>query len=229
MASPQRTPAWYVPAFLRQEGQDRLTFGVELEIVLPTSSSGEDSRVADLGSGNPVDVRKHFADTLNKAGILAEASISGDKNSRPNNIRAWFIKEEVDVMRPDNAYELGYGADWTAVEFNSPPFYFSREAVEEVLFVVSSLTRTYRFSITQRSDFHVHVGNADEGFDPETIQNLMATYWTPEDQIEQIHPPWMINSAIASNLDKESGIAARAAEVDPLDKQTTHLRRRGLN
>jgi hypothetical protein len=115
------------------------------------------------------------------------------------------------------------------VEFNSPLFCFSREAVEEVLFVVSLLTRTYRFSITQRFDFHAHVGNADEGFDPDTIQNLMATYWTFEDQIEQIHPPWMINSAIASNLNIESGIAARAAEVDPLDKQTSHLRRRGLD
>jgi hypothetical protein len=90
---------------------------------------------------------------------------------------------------------------------SSPPLYFSREAIQEVLFVVALLTNKYRLCVTERTDLHVHVGNGEKGFTAETIQNLAATYWTFEAQIEQIHPPWMIDNVIALSFNRASTLA----------------------
>jgi hypothetical protein len=116
---------------------------------------------------------------------------------------AWGIKDEEDVYAPDNAND-DYG--WYAIELISPPLYFAQEAIQEVLFIVSLLTNKYRLCVTERTDLHVHVGNGQKGFTAETIQNLAATYWTFEAQIEQIHPPWMIDNVIALSFNRGSNL-----------------------
>lgn len=220
-------PHWYMSTSPGNQATDRLTFGVEIEIVIPcllpqdVDPDPKDDRspygIMDYG---PIDksseyrqyrstysnARKHVANTLSSASIPAEASLFDGAVFTPENPRAWGVQDEDDVYPPDNTNK-DYA--WYAIELISPPLYFSQEAIQEVLFVISLLTNKYRLCVTERTDLHVHVGNGQKGFTAETIQNLAATYWTFEAQIEQIHPPWMIDNVIALSFNRSSTLAKR--------------------
>lgn len=64
--------------------------------------------------------------------------------------------------------------------------YFSKGAVEEVMYVATLMSNTYRCALP--TGLHVHVGNSKDGFSSTTIQNLVATYFAFENTIELIHP-----------------------------------------
>jgi hypothetical protein len=75
------------------------------------------------------------------------------------------------------------------MEVISPPLYFTEEGVKQVQAVCGILTNQYRIHINETCGVHVHVGFEDAGYSPEVLRNLMATIWTFEKWIEQIHPP----------------------------------------
>lgn len=131
---------WYVPKESAQLNQDRLTFGVELEFALaanlPTGEDPdpEDPRVithiddVDPTQDQWVNARLHVARTLNDAGIQAEAlpALNGpDWEWQPNDIRSWVVKPDGDIGQdlPDEWYM------YHSIEINTPPMYFSPEAV----------------------------------------------------------------------------------------------------
>jgi len=210
---------WYRPS---DTPKDRLTFGVELEIALPSLLVGElDPNTEDPRScyGIPTgplspeeNARQHVAATLLEADIPAEAEIKPADWPlwKPQSLCSWVIKEDLDIWPPNNASST---YEWHAVELNSPPFDYSEEAVAEVLFVVSLLTNKYRCALTQRTALHIHVGNSEQGFDAETSQKLLGTYWTFEPLIEGIHPKFRIDNLATLSLRRGSVMMCQGAET----------------
>lgn len=122
--------------------------------------------------------------------LMAEIEAQGargpqldDEEDEGEHPEAWTVKDDRSLRRkePDGRY------DYQAIEITTPPMYFSREAIQEVLYVATVMSNTYRCALP--SGLHVHVGNSTEGFSNTTIQNLVATYFTFEEVIELIHPP----------------------------------------
>jgi hypothetical protein len=218
-------PLWYVPDPCPT--QDRLTFGVEIEVALATlptdreDPNPEDTRVCyGVNDGDykyvSENARHHVAETLDRAGIQVEycPGTHPDKDSfgykaawEPKKPRSWAIKMDADVGPPEglDVDQLAY--EWHGIELNSPPLYYSEDAVKEVMYVLELLSTTYRCALTRRTALHVHVGNGTKGFTPEVIQRLLATYWTFEPQIELIHPLFRIDYKNCASLRRGSDLA----------------------
>jgi hypothetical protein len=205
-------PFWYYPAGTQNAPRDRLTFGVEFEFGLATILEDDgDPDDGDPRAGRGIDVdnkpdelwsrsRNHIVNTLRQAGIPAEASLHNytSKAWKPDNIKAWGVKED-DTIRC-----TGTGYRYLATEVVSPPFYFSIEAIQEVKYVCTLLSNNYRLVCNNTCALHVHVGNGRKGFNYETAQKLMATYFTFEPQIEQIHPPHRVDNYHCPKLRKST-------------------------
>jgi hypothetical protein len=148
--------------------------------------------------------RNHIAKTFKEAGIQSEVITGATIDSpmafdrwKPKDPRSWAITHDRDVLPPDNAPQE---YRWHGMELNSPPLYFSPEAIREVMHVIELVTSTYRCALTRRTTLHVHVGNSTIGFTPETLQKLAATYLTFEPALEQIHPYFRIDNLMTASL-----------------------------
>ena len=147
---------WYVP--LSNPEKDRLTFGVEIELSFATLQNKEDP---DPDPNDPRNIygfwedpyddrlengRHHVAQSLIKAGIAAEiVPDPGDQPWKAKDPKAWLVKFDADVsMKPpaDNRYV------YQPIELNTPPLYYSKEALDEVKYVVTLLTSNYRCGLT---------------------------------------------------------------------------------
>jgi hypothetical protein len=174
----------------------------------PNSSSGSAAAKAPAEIENAGIARQHVAETLKAAGIYAIAekwnvsqSSSGSDVSLEarEHPEAWTVKDDgrVDEMRPkDGRY------DYQPIEITTPAMYFSKEAVEEVLYVATVMSNTYRCVLP--TGLHIHVGDSDRGFKARTVQNLVATYFTFEEMIELIHPRSRIDFFMAPSLQRGS-------------------------
>jgi hypothetical protein len=157
---------WFVPA--SNPRKERLTFGVEIELSLasldelvhsqdPNSDpdKGDPRKVFGINHGRNNKItyndrdgtlllrtaRQHVADTLIGYGIAAQINPEeGNTYVELQSPRNWLIKSDaaVDEQRPDERYE------YHPVELNSPPFYYSEEAIQEVKHVLTILSNTYR-------------------------------------------------------------------------------------
>jgi len=214
---------WYVPD--RNPTKDRLTFGVEIEISVAFLENEEmidhhpdDKRPVRgilLGGtkGNLFENgREHIALKLIEAGIAAEVvPESGVQAYKLQNPRAWVIKADdaVAAKPPDGGQGL---YSYNPVELVTPPMYYSAEAIQEVKFVMTLLSNTYRCGTV--TGLHVHVGNCEKGFPPAVIQSLLATYWAFENHIELIHPRFRWDYAMCPSLRRWSELATTVLQPD---------------
>jgi hypothetical protein len=176
MAAPGETP-WHVPP--SNPPKDRLTFGVELEVSVASLVAGEKDRdpedprsVYDICTGDKSltlwqNNRNHIAQTLRSNSIAAEVVPEpGDNSYTRLNPCAWVIASDLAVFEtPPDGGEGWY--NYSPVELISPAFYYTQEAIDEVKFVMTLMSNTYRCGTT--TGLHVHVGNGSRGFPPTII------------------------------------------------------------
>ncbi|PVH87357.1 hypothetical protein DL98DRAFT_351710, partial [Cadophora sp. DSE1049] len=105
------------------------------------------------------------------------------------------------------------------IEITSPPYYYGQEqAFREIRVVCQVLRDTYRISCNRSCGVHVHVGNGVEGFAFEAVQNLLATIWTFEEQIETIHPRHRVeNEGMCPSFRRYSELSRRHSSNGTLD------------
>jgi len=213
-------PLWYAPK--PYQPKDRLTFGVEIEVALASlPKDREDPNPEDLRACYGVDdgdfphksenARRHIARTLERANLQVEFQPGSSTDAFgyksewvAKDPSSWVVKMDEDVLPPEGA---GTVYQWHGIELNSPPLYYSEDAVKEVMFVLELMSNTYRCALTRRTALHVHVGNGAKGFSAETIQKLLSTYWTFEPQIELIHPLFRIDNQATASLRRGSDLA----------------------
>jgi len=198
-------------------GNDRLSFGVELEFVIATLEDGEDDPY-------PSDPRPVF-------GLRRPTGADASKvNPKPGNMshrdlvlatRQYNIATEKEVASRVEALlkQYGYAVTfaskdnatrqawhikpealknpddihyWVYLEVNSPAYYFGADPIAQTKEVCKLITKNFRAVCNQKADtgLHVHVGNGLKGFDLLTLRNAMALLWTFEKQFDELHPKW---------------------------------------
>ena len=136
-------------------------------------------------------VKLHITKMLNAAGVpTINHDLSKDFDEPRDNrlaeekaISSWQVSTDLTVEAPNKAYE------WQAIEIKSPVYYFSAAAWMTVQKVCALLANNCRINCGETCGIHVHVGNARDGFDTETVRKLMSTIWTFEDHLSSLHPP----------------------------------------
>jgi len=134
-----------------------------------------------------------IAKTLTDAGITSWARLDSILSSASQEERYAAGESDVTVWRVEDDSSINFPADgspydWYQVEVKTPPYYFSRQALDTVKKVCEVLSCTYRINCNESCGLHIHVGNGLKGFSLEILRKLYATLWTFEPQIQTIHP-----------------------------------------
>jgi hypothetical protein len=196
---------------------ERLTFGVELEMTIaglyPEHSNPhpQDSRPVRGIFGkrrtegdDGFEVLEHVAQILTAAGVCAEAQphVTVVKDWRPQNVSAWVVIYDHSIKHPpssDNESSDLYV--YHGIELISPVFFYSTAALNRIKKVSRIMSKHFRINLNPSTGLHVHVGNRASGFELSTVRNLLATIFTFEPQIEEIHPRFRHNNLeYCSNL-----------------------------
>jgi len=204
-----------------------LTFGVEFEFALaclvndvqPPSPSPYDKLPPALriqADANTIDIQSHclnvVKDAINKvlhaAGlrtfIIPESDDDGTEYPKVEfQLSRWLVDYDNSIRFPDDLY------DWVRVEINSPVMHFTPASITCVGKVCDLLTSNFRINCNSSCGLHVHIGNADKGFEFRTLQNLMGFLWTYDPVLLTIHPPhrhdcnYARNTRLSSNITRE--------------------------
>ncbi|CZS90294.1 hypothetical protein WAI453_004237 [Rhynchosporium graminicola] len=174
--------------------ESRLTFGLELEFAIAVVPPGgcdphpKDPRTAtDLVTG-PYDtwldsLKERVAATLCKVNLKALARSPYAEDNPTESLGSWIVKHDDTIKAP--AVD---GYIFLPIEITSPAYWYTDLALGEVKLVCQELVNHYRITTNRSCGVHVHVGKGNKGFTFEDIQNLLATLWTFEPQIETMHP-----------------------------------------
>ncbi|KAK0115260.1 hypothetical protein ONS96_013723 [Cadophora gregata f. sp. sojae] len=207
--------------------KSNLTFGLELEFAIAISLNPSGSidphpsdprRITGFVTG-PHDswvanLHEHVASTLFSVGIPAIAVRSIGEAFPTGHENSWVVKHDNTIKAPSLE-----GYHFLPIEINSPPYYYGHEsAFHEIGVVCQVLRDTYRISCNRSCGVQVHVGNGMEGFAFEAVQNLLATIWTFEEQIETIHPKHRIdNEGMCPSFKRHSELSRSHSRNGKLD------------
>jgi hypothetical protein len=225
------TPSW----------DPRLTFGVEIELLLatlepedrdphpndPRQVRGITDPLTDKNAWGVHEYRRAetsrntIAGTLVKAGISAyRATKLQPSGPRWARLEDWQLVDDSSITEPpeDNPPYVFF-----RVEIVSPPLYFSEEACQQVRAVIEVLTNNYRIVTPKSAGVHVHVGNESIGFTGPDLRKILATLWTFEPTIDTIHPPWRKGNIWADSLRGHSVFGIKVMETNATLKQTPEM------
>jgi hypothetical protein len=164
------------PILPSPSAEPRLTFGVEIELVLATLGPYDEDphkhdhrqvkSITDPTAAWTVVERgkKAFncvAGTLNKANIPAFC----DGRGWNPEMKEWTLADDVTIDEPDIE-----NYTFIRVELWSPPLYFTEEACQQVQAVCEVLTNSYRIICPESAGLHVHVGNETNNFSGSALQ-----------------------------------------------------------
>ncbi|KAK7738973.1 hypothetical protein SLS62_011340 [Diatrype stigma] len=193
----------------------RLTFGVEVECLVPWVFVGQQDPQADVKGlpsvirvskddlkhrveemGDPDDavgeiIFEQFRSTFNELGLISTLT-----STRPDNpYTQWQVEGDASVDEVDS---LGYGTDdsefdltsqWVAVEIQSPAEYATPEGFEAIRSTLGILTQKYRMRVNETCSIHVHVGQGNEPFPLHMIRRIAALSYAAELLLFTLHDP----------------------------------------
>jgi hypothetical protein len=169
-------------------------------------------------------VKKTVAEKLRAAGLPSLTSMDQKEeflsvDSYPWSHGHWVVQTDSTIEFPPEDEEH----DWWKIEVKSPPFIFCKESLDAILLACRVLTSSFRTNVNKSCGLHVHVGNGNDGFEFDTLRNLMAFLWCFEPVIERLHPPYRLNNKWCKSIRTSSNIGKRvkrfnATNVDILKR-----------
>lgn len=180
-----------------------VTFGVELEMLVPYLLSGQ----PDPAEG--MDTRKVIR-------LSQEGMSYADRSSRPEDRVGSVLKEFLrshgvpiwdsdlhgradQALSPPTGWSLGSDNSvfefkfisyrWVGMELRSPAFLANETSFAEVKRVVSLLRSSFRLRLNQTTGFHVHVGLGTQRLPPRALLRLVQLLWCADGTLSQLHPP----------------------------------------
>jgi hypothetical protein len=184
-----------------------LTFGVELEFVVPMLPEGVedegklfDSRqVYGLTAGQEEHSREairylqtHIANTLKAHGVRPWPAT--EERGPDVRLSHWIVDIDTTVKVPNEKFQ------WYGVEVQSPPLYTTKESTEQVKKVAEILKNSYRTNTNRPYSLHVHVGDGYNGFPVQQLRKLTALLWVFEPQLSQCHPSHRLTNGHCGSL-----------------------------
>lgn len=194
----------------------RITFGVELEVLVPYLWSGQadpagdtdDRRIIRLPQrgGSSIDefynaqdkVKTILGQFLRTHGIpVYENGIEGA--GPPSK---WSIGSDSTVREKKfTTYKFA------GIEIRSPALLAETGSFAEVKRVVSLLKTHFRLRVNDTAGFHVHVGMGAEKLPPRAVRRLCQFLWCTEGMLSQLHPPERMINQFCPSIRHSSHLA----------------------
>lgn len=163
--------------------------------------------------GTEKEVMKQIALTIAKAGFPIDVNnvtgiAGGDK---------CVVYSDASIKAPkDSAYSFA------SIEVKSPAFYYHSDALTAVSKMCQLLNDNYVIDVNESCGFHVHIGNAHQGFPFHTIRSLAAFFWVFEPQLDSLHPAHRVGTYWAGSLRHISPYVLTYERMTPSHKVTPH-------
>lgn len=180
-----------------------LTFGVELEFLLPylspeaqdpTEGTREQRPVARVGANQPIfdTIVVDILGVFEEKNIPIQKKTDATTHSRPDghteNVQVpnyWSISPALSVTERCNAF----GYSWVGVELQSPVVPVSQAGFVYVANIVDLLRSRFRIRVNQDTGFHVHIGMRAQPLPPRVIHRLTQLLWCADGMLSRLHPP----------------------------------------
>ncbi|KAM0563997.1 hypothetical protein ACHAPJ_000205 [Fusarium lateritium] len=170
----------------------RISFGVELEFLVPMRPKGTElddkipgiAPVTDENSG-----RDAVLKLLKKHGFRVKDDWGHQPSREESTELLWIVKTDGSVEESGDRYVPPHYETWDAVEVASPPMYACDEAYKLVSAVVRLLTTNLRARVNETCGLHVHVGNGPHQMDMRALRNYAALQWASEPVMSTLHCP----------------------------------------
>ncbi|CAJ2501410.1 Uu.00g042630.m01.CDS01 [Anthostomella pinea] len=215
----------------------KVTFGAELEFLIPTLDRGVDDPHAHVKELTPVlripnraykgkgmvsnkvndreeyvleRVRKLISKNLNITVGNDASSLMPDADFTAKVIAGyhhWAVDTDGSVNEPNMEKN-----NWVAVEVQSPVAFASPEAFDAVNHVASLISGAFRCRVNASCDVHVHVGQREERFPLELIRRIGALSFAAEPLLFTLQNPSRRANVYCQSL-RERGYIARGRVV----------------
>lgn len=188
----------YIMAVSESTAAERVTFGVELEILVPYLWSHQADPAGDTDKRQLIRLSQED---------MGSGEVFLTAHDQVKNILRAFLRShgiavsnnDVQEPGPPREYSIGYDSSirefgfqqyhFTGVELRSPALFAEPTSFNEVKRVVSLLISNFRLRINETTGFHVHVGTGSDRLPPRAVRRLSQFLWCADGFLSQVHPP----------------------------------------
>lgn len=177
----------------------RVTFGIELEILVPYLWSDQEDPEADTDGRQVIRLSEEDMDS-------EEVFLTAHDRVK-NTLRDFLRSHDIPVSNSNAAQESGppceysigndssireFGFEqyhYTGIELRSPALFAEPRSFNEIKRVVNLLINNFRLRINETTGFHVHVGMGSDRLPPRAVRRLSQFLWCADGMLSQLHPP----------------------------------------
>lgn len=200
-----------------------ITFGVELEFLVPFLLDHQDDPAAGTDETRPITrvsgtglaftaVQVAIYDLLHKHNVPVQGSPRASFSEPSDQEGGGGKKSDADVHYPhlpahwsmdgDISVEerrKAFGYEWVAVELRSPVLTSTSQDHKQVAQVVTLLRNHLRLRVNQTTGFHVHVGMGASALPPRVVHRLAQLLWCADGLLSGLHPPERAERGLGSH------------------------------
>ncbi|KAI1801849.1 putative amidoligase enzyme-domain-containing protein [Daldinia bambusicola] len=211
----------------------RLTFGVEMEFVMPWLYEGEHDPLAHIKDLPPVfrmdkppNPLSHFPEEI----IYKAIKDLFGKHKLPTEVKTykykskfakkmlrkydhWEVEDDASVFEPTDTPAFDWIDDfqWVGVEIQSPVEPDIPMAYEILNYARQLLISTYRCRVNHSCGLHVHVGNGSERFSLESMRRIASLVFATEHLLTTLNHPWRTANLYSRALRDRSNLSHKLA------------------
>lgn len=201
----------------------RITFGVELEILVPYLFSAEPDPAEDVDTRRVIRISQSSIPGDSVGDALREfleshgaAAYPGPEAREVNPPTKWSVSRDGSVVETEfRAYR------WVGMELGSPALFADDNSFTEIKRVVSLLRAELRLRINETTGFHVHVGLGSESLPSRAVLRLAQFLWCADGMLSHLHPPERMLSTYCPSIRHESYLARREPDSPRWDGDST--------
>lgn len=200
-----------------------LTFGIELEYLVPYIYTGEsdpepkETRAVDRAANPATGLDGFFNEnsdvidnivfdrvrrTFQYAGLPAMKIVNLEPGELPTQ---WEADIDESLVETEEMEEL-YGTRFIPLEVRSPVLPVDRSGFRACRLAIDALVSKHRLFPTDTCGYHVHVGRGKTGFSLSILKNIAAFLWVFERQIGGLHPPNRHSNGYAQSMREKANI-----------------------
>ncbi|KAF3066526.1 3 beta-hydroxysteroid dehydrogenase type 7 [Daldinia childiae] len=207
----------------------RLTFGVEMEFVVPWLPEGVDDVLEHIKGLPPIfRIKEEPKDGDIPAVIYKMIKALFEKHNLPANIKTytyktdfikgilgnynhWGVTEDVTVNEPVEAKTFDWVKKfgWVGVEVQTPVEPDIPAAFEVLNYARQLLISSYRCRVNHSCGLHVHVGNGAEYFPLDSLRRIASLVFATEHLLTTLNHPWRVVNWNCRTLRDRSNLSNR--------------------
>ncbi|KAI1466933.1 uncharacterized protein F4812DRAFT_460489 [Daldinia caldariorum] len=191
----------------------RLTFGVEMEFVVPWLYKSKDG---PLATSKDI-IYDRIKDLFERHNLPTKVKTYKYKSNFDKRLLSrydhWGVENDITVFEPSDepAFEWVDDFEWVGVEIQSPVEPDVPVAFDVLDYGRQLLASTYRCRVNHSCGLHVHVGNGSERFPLESMRRIASLVFATEHLLITLNHPWRTANLNARTLRDRSNLAHKLA------------------